>query len=382
MSVSGAVSMHTTASSLSGTISAWLASLGNLRTLSWNDAIYGPQGYTLEKGAGFLRANIELFLVLNLLYLPICELCKYLAPYPNYNPKKPQEATAGARAFHAFMDCVCMLWNTGLAVFSTVGAFFYWRFMWVGMVEQGCTLTALFSDQCADGAGGMMTYLNDATLSWWSIVFILSKVVEFGDTWLYCFQKGKDHLFLHWCVYPFFFRLLKNSAIYTPCCQHFSHPPPACRSASARRWHHQVTGVVAFNKVLSVGRFCFVPVILNMTVHSVMYSYYALMALQKSAILPKVVNSAIAAVCSATAIFITGIQITQMAIALAAYPFFAVIEPEKGFDMLSFTMYAVYLVYFANLFVGKYITRTHKAEPKPEPKAVTAAPAKAANKNE
>jgi hypothetical protein len=120
-----------------------------------------------------------------------------------------------------------------------------------------------------------------------------------------------------------------------------------------------------------------------MTVHSVMYSYYALMALQKSAILPKFINNTIAAVCSATAIFITGIQITQMAIALAAYPFFAVIEPEKGFDMLSFTMYAVYLVYFANLFVGKYITRTHKAEPKAEPKAeskaVTAAPAN--NKN-
>ena len=121
--------------------------------------------------------------------------CKALAPFPKFDPKKPNESSVAARAFHTAMECVCVVWNAFLAVFSTIGAYHFLRYAYTGLVVQQCTLTQLLSEQCA-GLGGFRT---DATLSWWAVLFLLSKVVEFGDTWLYCFQKGKDHLYLHWC---------------------------------------------------------------------------------------------------------------------------------------------------------------------------------------
>ena len=181
----------------------WATLMDGVRSLSLNDVLYGPAGFTLKKAADMLSTKpvLELLFVLYLVYLPICELCKALAPYPNFNPKKPQEATAGARFFNSLMDFVCTVWNGFLAVFSIAGAYHFLQYAYVGLVQQGCTLVQFFTESCPAPGGGMLDFRADATLSWFALLFVLSKVVEFGDTWLYCFQKGKDHLFLHWCVY-------------------------------------------------------------------------------------------------------------------------------------------------------------------------------------
>ena len=110
-------------------------------------------------------------------------------------------------------------------------------------------------------------------------------------------------------------------------------------------------------------KWTFVPVILNFTVHAVMYTYYCLMSLQKTNILPKAVNNAIKAVCNAISIFITAMQLAQMFIALSLFSLFAeVIEPEFGLDMLGIAMYGVYAFYFASLFLDKYVFKTHKVD--------------------
>jgi hypothetical protein len=96
------------------------------------------------------------------------------------------------------MECVCTVWNFFLAVFSITGAYYFLRFAYTGLVELQCPLEALLTEQCQDAAGKVLSIRTDKTISWWAILFVLSKLVEFGDTWLYCFQKGKDHLFLHW----------------------------------------------------------------------------------------------------------------------------------------------------------------------------------------
>ncbi len=123
-----------------------------------------------------------------------------------------------------------------------------------------------------------------------------------------------------------------------------------------------MTGIYALYRVLQAPRFCFVPVVLNFTVHAVMYSYYFLMALKKLNVVPAFAKRLIGLVCESIAIFITAMQLSQMAIALLAYPLFAnTIEPEFGLDVFGLSMYVIYFIYFAMLFAGKYIFKTHKA---------------------
>jgi hypothetical protein len=115
-------------------------------------------------------------------------------------------------------------------------------------------------------------------------------------------------------------------------------------------------------RIVDAPKFTIVPMILNFTVHAVMYSYYTLTSLQKTNLMPGFVNRLLAFICNTINIFITAMQLSQMLIALYAFPYYAtVVEPEFGFDLLGALMYLIYAIYFASLFLGKYIFKTHKA---------------------
>lgn len=196
------------------------------------------------------------------------------------------------------------LWNLSLSVFSWIGAF--------------RTAPALFhvlstmssrDTLCTDPR----TTFGSGSTGLWVQLFILSKFPELIDTFFIVIHK-KPLIFLHW---------YHHITVLLYC------------------WHSYVTKSPS-------GIFF---VVMNYSVHAIMYGYYFLMAIKMK---PKWLKG----------MFVTTAQISQMVVGVAVtiaafYYYYAEQESgtcniQKQNNTAAFLMYGSYLFLFAQFFIGRY----------------------------
>ncbi len=198
-----------------------------------------------------------------------------------------------------------VLWNLVLTVLSMMGTYvmvpeLYRYFTERGYVASVCT-TAIH---------------NQPMLSFWALIFVLSKIFEFGDT---------------------FFIIVRKTPL------RFLH------------WYHHVTVCIISWYALSISStsahwYCS----MNFSVHSIMYSYYLLKALKVN--IPAVVATAI-----------TLLQLLQFvlgfAVTLVSTQQYVNGEPcftDAPLCILGLTIYGSYFLLFSKFFFDKYLKKPTK----------------------
>uniref|UniRef100_A0A8C9FCM2 Elongation of very long chain fatty acids protein n=1 Tax=Pavo cristatus TaxID=9049 RepID=A0A8C9FCM2_PAVCR len=196
------------------------------------------------------------------------------------------------------------LWSLGLALFSAIGAHRTWKHLFsilttVGFKQSVCN----------------QLFYVDPICKLWVYLFIMSKVVELGDTVFIVLRKQKL-IFLHW-------------------------------------YHHLLTLIYSwycYKEMLSAGSWF---ITLNLTIHTVMYSYYTMRAVGFR--LPRWIAMAI-----------TFSQILQMAVGVILCILLVFWKEDEvclctwpGI-CFSFLMYLSYLVLFCNFFSKSYLKSTQK----------------------
>ncbi|XP_013379110.1 putative fatty acid elongation protein 3 [Lingula anatina] len=194
------------------------------------------------------------------------------------------------------------LWSAMLAIFSICGTLR----MWTELIYSVTNYSLQYA-MCVP------SYYTREVAGFWSFLFVVSKVVELGDT-VFIVLRKTPLIFLHW--YHHITVLIYVWATYT---------------------EHAASGRM----------FC----TMNYTVHSFMYTYYALRALRYN--IPKWVN-----------IMITLMQLLQMVIGVViniwVYQIKSRGEPcQQSWDNLkyAFLMYFSYFVLFANFFYNAYLKK-------------------------
>lgn len=230
----------------------------------------------------------------NHFYIPVIASCVYLALVWSGRKWMSTRTAFGLRK-------PLILWNVGLAVFSMFGA--------VSVVPN--FINTIF----VHGLNYSLcnSILSDPQMAVWGLLFVLSKVIEFGDTAFIVLRKS-PLVFLHWyhhvtvCVYSWY---------------------GLGRSSSA------------------VGDWF---AVMNFSVHSLMYSYYALKAAKVH------VPGCIARV-------ITILQISQMFgglyVCIMNYRLFEQLGSEACHSnyqvfMFGLAVYGSYAVLFLHFFYKKY----------------------------
>ncbi|ESO84019.1 hypothetical protein LOTGIDRAFT_155331 [Lottia gigantea] len=191
------------------------------------------------------------------------------------------------------------MWSTILALFSVAGAIRSLPEFIVAVKEKGFQYSV-----CIPGYSGSVP-------GFWGSLFTISKVLEFGDT-LFIVLRKKTLIFLHW-----YHHITVVINVYL---MHGEH-------AAAGKWYY----------------------VMNYVVHSFMYSYYALKAMQ--IYVPKQIS-----------LLITSMQLLQMIMGCIINIMIFVYKSKGEFcqqsDMnlvLSSLMYVSYLILFADFFCKSYI---------------------------
>ena len=201
-----------------------------------------------------------------------------------------------------------LLWNTGLAVFSLLGM--------LSLLPPIVHAVYSYSFEFAICEAPALQSCNQ---SLWGFLFTLSKIIEFGDT-LFVVLRKKPLQFIHWyhhitvCIYTFY--LIAGA------------------SGAFVRWFG----------------------VMNFTVHTVMYSYFALRAIG--------IN-----VPSRIALVITIMQISQMFLGLffnfvSHRLYLAGKECGIGTNLFYFGMaiYGSYALLFLQFFYDRYLRPKNKKE--------------------
>ena len=225
-----------------------------------------------------------------LFYLPVCQILQGF-----YNPANKNK-----------LKEIGFVWNVCLSVFSLFGTYFTLPYLVKCLWSDGLDSVLLLDNPYCD-------YRIIPSVSFWSTLFVVSKIPELGDTFLYVLKNGKQHIFLHW-------------------------------------YHHLFTGVYAYFLVIKEAqpyRLGIWMVTLNFFVHTFMYAYYAVMEITE-------LDSKIRKAVTGCASFITTIQLSQMFIVIfvIVYDWYVL---GNNFDHFGFGMYMVYAVLFGKLFLEKYI---------------------------
>ncbi|XP_075831226.1 very long chain fatty acid elongase 3 [Microtus pennsylvanicus] len=201
-----------------------------------------------------------------------------------------------------------ILWSFCLAIFSILGAVRTWKFMGTLLFTRGLQQTVCFAN-----------YVDDTIVKFWSCIFVLSKVVELGDT-VFIVLRKRPLIFIHW-------------------------------------YHHSTvllfTSFGFKNKLPSGGWF----MTMNFGVHSIMYTYYTLKAakVKHPSMLP---------------ITITSLQILQMVMGTIFGILNYIWRQEKGcyastlHFFWSFMLYGTYFLLFAHFFHQAYLRPKSKAKSK------------------
>ena len=228
--------------------------------------------------------------------LVIFGLQKYMRDRPKYDLRLP-----------------LVLWSFSLAIFSVVCMVRLWQeyILYFGIYS--------FKDTMCD-AKTAYSGINGL----WSVVFVLSKLPELGDTLFVVLRKQKL-IFLH--------------------------------------WYHHITVLVysfySYAQLVAPGRYF---ILMNATVHAIMYSYYALRA-SKLVRIPRQVNMAITFL--QTSQMFVGVIINFLALYYRSNGEHCSTTNENIF--WAFLMYASYFVLFAHYFYQAYFgpksrTRVTKSE--------------------
>mmetsp|Transcript_15783 Transcript_15783/g.19247 ORF Transcript_15783/g.19247 Transcript_15783/m.19247 type:complete len:292 (+) Transcript_15783:60-935(+) len=195
------------------------------------------------------------------------------------------------------------VWNFSLSLFSWIGAF-----RTAPQLLHNLSTMSLRDNLCQDPR---MTYGSGST-GLWVQLFVLSKFPELVDTLFIVMQK-KKLIFLHW-------------------------------------YHHITVLAYCWHSYVSVSPSGLFFVVMNYSVHAIMYGYYFLMAVKMK---PKWLS----------AIFITTAQISQMVVGVLVTIFaFYYYKTEsncmiqKENNIAAFLMYGSYLFLFLQFFIGRYFT--------------------------
>ncbi|XP_019491813.1 PREDICTED: elongation of very long chain fatty acids protein 3 isoform X1 [Hipposideros armiger] len=203
-----------------------------------------------------------------------------------------------------------ILWSFCLAIFSILGAVRMWGFMGTLVLRGKLKHTVCFS-----------TFIDDSVIQFWSSLFLLSKIIELGDTAFIVLRK-RPLIFVHW-------------------------------------YHHSTvlvfTSFAYKNKVAAGGWF----MTMNFGVHAVMYTYYTLKAarVEPPRWFPRL---------------ITTLQILQMFMGAIVVILTYVWRQEQGCHTTaehffwSFILYLTYFILFAHFFHKTYIMPKVKANTKRE----------------
>ncbi|KAM5323661.1 very long chain fatty acid elongase 3 [Glossophaga mutica] len=203
-----------------------------------------------------------------------------------------------------------ILWSFCLSIFSILGAVRMWGYMRALVLRDSLKQTVCF-----------INFLEDSVVKFWACLFVLSKVIELGDTAFIILRK-RPLIFVHW----------------------FHHSTVLVFSSFGYK-----------NKVAAGGWF----MTMNYGVHSFMYTYYTLKAAKvKSPMwLPRL---------------ITSMQILQMLmgtiVVILAYTW----RQEDGCHTTmeqffwSIVLYMAYFILFAHFFYQTYIMPKVKGKTKSE----------------
>jgi elongation of very long chain fatty acids protein 6 len=200
-------------------------------------------------------------------------------------------------------------WSAVLGAFSFMGALRTWPELIYNIYEHG-----LQHSVCVP------SFFFDPVTAFWSFMFTVSKVYELGDTMFIVLRK-QQLIFLH--------------------------------------WYHHITVLIyvwySYTERTAPGRWFMV---MNYTVHTFMYTYYALRAMRVK--IPKGVN-----------IFITAMQLAQMIIGCALIIWIYQIKKRgetchQSFENLqfSFVMYMSYFGLFAHFFYTTYMVKNGESDAK------------------
>lgn len=211
------------------------------------------------------------------------------------------------------------IWSTGLAVFSIIGSSINGVYIWSIVFKDG-----LLSTLCVPSVPNTVAVqLAKNRYGLWSWCFVLSKIIELGDTYFIILKKQRL-IFLH--------------------------------------WYHHITVLLytwyAYNEFTAVNQWF---LWINYAVHSIMYSYYSIRAsgIYKP---PIWIN-----------MFITALQIVQMIIGLALniFVYVNISDPTwkcdsntaKGLHLcyVAFAMYFSYFLLFVHFFLNTYIFKGNKS---------------------
>lgn len=200
------------------------------------------------------------------------------------------------------------LWSSLIAIFSILGSYRLVSAVFLSFQQKGAYAT--FYDQ------DKVMYRGPTGL--WLMMFVLSKVVELGDT-VFIVLRKKRLIFLQW-------------------------------------YHHASAMVMAWYIYGKTGPTMAFVATMNLTIHSLMYIYFALSA-SKWIKIPNIFP-----------LCLTTIQMTQFVVAMAihinaigVYLVDGQRSPVPLFQSVIITItYITYFVLFANFFVGRYLTPSKK----------------------
>jgi hypothetical protein len=250
-----------------------------------------PTGFTFNGAVTWFKDRETLWTYALLFYLPVCQILERF-----YNPNNRR-----------LLKKFGFAWNVLLSLFSLIGTVITLPFLVKCLYNEGLHNFLLETNPECD-------YRLNNQISFWSALFVSSKLPEFIDTFLYVLKNGKQHIFLHW-------------------------------------YHHLFTAFYSYWLVVRhdvPSKFGIWMASLNFFVHTVMYAYYAVMEItEQGCWLRKLVNK--------YASFITTVQTLQMFIVMYVLGYDSLVLGNT-LDHFGFAMYLVYAVLFANLFVGKYLT--------------------------
>lgn len=252
-----------------------------------------PSSFNFKQCVAWFKDQETLWTYALLFYLPLCQILERF-----YNPNN-----------RSMLKKIGFVWNTLLSLFSAVGTYVTLPYLVNCVYNDGL-------ESVLQASNPSCNYIFNNKVSFWSSLFVCSKLPEFIDTFLYILKNGKQHIFLHW-------------------------------------YHHLFTAFYSYLLVVKddvPSKYGIWMVSLNFFVHTFMYAYYAVMEItEQGCWLRKLVNK--------YASFITTIQTVQMFIIMYVmlYDKFVL---DNNMDHFGFGMYLVYAILFTNLFVGKYLTKS------------------------
>lgn len=199
-----------------------------------------------------------------------------------------------------------VIWNLLLATFSICGTVRMVPGLWILIRDFGFTFSVC----------NISFAIKNHPLPLWIFLFIWSKLIEFGDTLFIVLRKQKLS-FLHW-------------------------------------YHHVATLIFTWYNTAHEASTGYWFCTMNLTVHSVMYTYYAMKAMKLN--VPRYIS-----------MLVTTLQITQMFIGCFVTFWAAIMfshgeycEQSKNTILLALGLYLTYVILFCRLFYHLYVCKENK----------------------